>query len=146
MFLFLSKTLDWLVAPLSWAIVLGVLAVLMMRRPLASRALGIAAAAIVIVFSLEPVANALQRGSERGARSTYRRDVVYDAVVVLSGQVDAAASRTSGETEFGANADRVIRAFELLRGERARHVILSGGPATPQPGDVLEADRLAAKL
>lgn len=146
MFLALSKTLDWLLAPLSWALLLGALAVVLRHRTRAARALGLAAVTIVVAFSIEPVANALQRACERGVRSTYRRDVVYDAVVVLSGQVDAYASRVSGETELDAGADRVIRGFELMKGERARYVLLSGGLPRPQPGDVPEADRLAAKL
>lgn len=146
-FLALSNALGWLAAPLSWALVLAAIAVLLHgRRPRAARALGLAAAAIVVAFSLEPVANALQRACERGVRSTYRRDLVYDAVIVLSGQVDYGASRKSGETEFDAAADRVIRAMELMRAERARYVLLSGDTARPRKGDVPEADRLAAKL
>ena len=43
-------------------------------------------------FSLEPVANGLQRWVEAGAVSTYRPDAVYDAVIVLGGAVDADAT------------------------------------------------------
>jgi uncharacterized SAM-binding protein YcdF (DUF218 family) len=60
--------------------------------------------------------------------------------------VDGDASRASGETELDAEADRIVRAWELLRAGRARAVLLSSGLVAPQPGDIPEADRLAAKL
>ncbi len=146
MFLFLSKVLDWLLAPLSWALLLLAWAALSRARPRRAFALAGAAAGILVVFSLEPVANGLDRFAEGGARTTYRPDVVYDAVVVLGGMVDAAARRASGETALDVHADRVLRAFELLRAGRARAVLISGGVLAPQPGDVPEADLLAARL
>jgi len=60
--------------------------------------------------------------------------------------LDGSASRARGEPEFEAPVDRVLRAFELLRAGRARNVLLSAGLVDPQPGDVPESDRLAAKL
>jgi uncharacterized SAM-binding protein YcdF (DUF218 family) len=86
------------------------------------------------------------RLAERGAPSTYRPDVVYDAVIVLGGMVDVAASRASGATQLGGEIDRLLRAYELVRAGRARAVLVSAGLVAPVPGDVPEADRLAAKL
>jgi uncharacterized SAM-binding protein YcdF (DUF218 family) len=145
-FLALSKVLDWLLAPLTWALLLLAAAALLRRRPrLAWTLAGLGAAALVLLSS-GPVANVLVRLSERGVRSTYRPEVVYDAVVVLGGMVDTAASRASGATELDGRADRVVRAFELMRAGRARAVLLSAGITAPQPGDLTEGDRLAAKL
>jgi uncharacterized SAM-binding protein YcdF (DUF218 family) len=145
-FLALSKLLDWLLAPLTWALLLLGAAVLLRRRPRVAWSLGGAAAAVLVAFSTGAVANALERLVERGARATFRPDAVYDAVVVLGGMVDGAASRASGDTELDAAADRIIRAYELLRAGRARNVLVSGGVVDPEPGDRPEADRLAAKL
>jgi uncharacterized SAM-binding protein YcdF (DUF218 family) len=145
-FLALSKVLDWLLAPLSWALLLFLAAALLRRRPGLSRTLAAVGAATLVLFSTGPVANRLVRLAERGARSTYRPDVVYDAVVVLGGMVDVAASRANGATELGAEIDRLLRAYELARAGRARAVLVSGGLVAPVPGDVPEADRLAAKL
>jgi uncharacterized SAM-binding protein YcdF (DUF218 family) len=72
--------------------------------------------------------------------------VVYDAVVVLGGMVDGGATRASGDVELDVHAERLLRAWELLRAGRARAVLLSGGVTFPQPGDVPEADLLAARL
>lgn len=146
MFVWLSKVLDWFVSPLAWALLLALAALLLRRRPRAAWALAGVSAGVLVAFSIDPVANALQRAAERGARSTYRPEVVYDAVVVLGGVVDPAASRASGETELDEAADRIVRGFELVRAGRARNVVVSGGLVSPRPGDVAESDRLAAKL
>ena len=147
MFLALSKVLDWLVAPLTWTLLLFVAALVVRRRPVARGVLAGLGVAVLVLFSSDAVADRVQRFAERGARSTFRPDVVvYDAVVVLGGMVDAAASRASGNTELTEEADRIVRAFELVRVGRARNVILSAGLLAPRPGDVPEADRLAARL
>jgi uncharacterized SAM-binding protein YcdF (DUF218 family) len=145
-FLFLSKLLDWLVAPLSWALLLLVAAILLRGRGRLAGGLAALGVAVLVVFSTYPVSDGIMRAAERGARSTFREDVVYDAVVVLGGMVDDAASRASGETELRGEVDRLLRGFELVRAGRARHVVVAAGLVAPQPGDVPEGARLAAKL
>jgi uncharacterized SAM-binding protein YcdF (DUF218 family) len=145
-FLWLSKALEWLVSPLAWSLLLALAAALLRRRRAVAWSLAAAAAAALVAFSTEAVADAIQRAAERGARSTYRPDVVYDAVVVLGGIVDAAASRATGEAELTDTADRLVRGFEIVRAGHARAVVVSAGLVFPVPGDVPEADRLAARL
>jgi uncharacterized SAM-binding protein YcdF (DUF218 family) len=145
-FLTLSKILDWLLAPLTWGILLLVAAALARRRTRRAWILALLGVATLVLLSLPPVANRLQRIVERGARSTYRPDVVYDAVIVLGGMVDHSVSRITGTAELTEETDRLVRGFELLRERRARNILLSGGILKPVPGDVQEADRLAAKL
>ncbi len=137
MFYFLSKVLDLLLAPLTWAILLPAAAVALRRRRAAPWLAG-AGAAILWLFSVEPVANALSGLAERGVRSTLRPDVTYDAVVVLGGFVDPGASRTSGETELSPAAERFLAGLELFRSGRARNILLSAGG--PDPGEGVEAD------
>jgi hypothetical protein len=84
-FVAFSKVLDWLAAPLSWALLLLLAAALFRRRARLARALAALGAATLVLFSSGPVASGLERLAERGARSTYRPDVVYDAIVVLGG-------------------------------------------------------------
>ncbi|GEJ58175.1 YdcF family protein [Anaeromyxobacter diazotrophicus] len=146
MFLTLSKLLDLLVAPLTWALALALGAALARARPARARALAAAGAAVLYLFSIEPVATLLMAAVEAPARSTYRPEVVYDAVVVLSGEVDAAAARRSGRLELTEGADRLVAAYELLRGGRARAALLSGGSAFPVPGERSEAELVAATL
>ena len=147
MFLWLSKSpLEFVVSPLAWSLLLAVAAALLRRRRRWAWSLAAVAFAVLDGFSNEAVADAIQRATERGARSTYRPDVVYDAVVVLGGMVDPAASRASGETELTEEADRIVRGFEVLRSGHARTIVVSAGLVFPVPGDVPEADRLAARL
>ncbi|HUL60124.1 MAG TPA: YdcF family protein [Anaeromyxobacteraceae bacterium] len=144
MFLALSKVLDVALAPLSWALALLAISLLLRRRLRRPWLPAAAAAGILLLFSAEPVANRLARLAERSAPRTFRADVVYDAVVVLGGAVDDAASRSSGEVELTEGADRIVRGFELVRAGNAAHVLYSCGSVAPGPGDVPEAERVAA--
>jgi len=146
MFLFLSKVLDLFLAPLSWALLLLLLGVLLRRRAGLARLLSGLGLAVLYVFSTEAVSSALMRAVEAGAVSTFRPDVTYDAVIVLGGGLDPAATEHSGRPEYTAAAERVLRGFELLREGRAERVLLSGGSLDPRPQAVVEADVVAKQL
>ena len=139
MFVLLSKTLDLAATPISWVLSLLAAALLLRRRRRAPAALAALAFALLWLASAAPLSNRLMAEVEAGAASTWRPDVTYDAVIVLSGAIDAAASRASGRPELGAAADRIAVAFELLREGRARVALLSGGPVTREPGEKGEA-------
>ncbi len=146
MFIALSKTLDLFLSPLGWALILLLASLALWRRRRAARALLAAAASLLYLASAGAVANGLVALVEEPAERTWRPEVTYDAVIVLAGAVDAAASRASGELEFGAAADRVTRAFELLREGRARDALLTGGLVFPIPGEAGESSQVAALL
>jgi uncharacterized SAM-binding protein YcdF (DUF218 family) len=146
MFVALSKVLDVTVSPLSWSLLLLVAALAVRRRPGRSAALVGAAALLLYAFSTEPVANRMMRWVESSAATTFRPSLTYDAVIVLSGQVDASASRETGRVELTGAADRIVTGFELLRDGHARDVLITGGLVNPQPGEPPEAERLAAEL
>lgn len=142
MFFFLSKTLDVLLTPLGWAIALSVLALLWRKR-----SLFVAAAAMLIIFSLEPVANGLARFVEKSARDMPRPTTpVYDAVIVLGGLVNGRAEMSAGQASYNDNVERLLAAFEMLRGGRARFAILSGGPIDPPRDALIEGEVLKAQL
>ncbi len=146
MFLLLSKTLDWLLSPLSWTLVLAALALLLRRRRRAPRVLGGLAALVLLAFSSQPVANALYGWAESGAARTWREGEVYDAVIVLGGGVDPSATAASGETELNAAPERVLRGWELVRAGKARFLLLSGGAIDPDPAAVPESAILARQV
>jgi uncharacterized SAM-binding protein YcdF (DUF218 family) len=140
-FFVLSKLLDLLLAPLTWALLL-LLGALLWRRRRAAPWLAGAAVIVLYVFSIEPVSNALTRAAEAPARRTFRPDAVYDAVIVLGGGIDPAASEATGEAELNAAGDRIVTGYELLQSGRARNVLLSAGG--PDPSGPVEADWAAA--
>lgn len=148
MFLVLSKTLDWLLSPLSWALLLLALGLGLGLRRKGRWGPGLALAGLLVLglFSTELVANLLDRWVERGAADTRRPGAVYDAVIVLGGGLDPAATEASGEPQYNQAGERVLRGFELLRGGQARNVILSGGTLDTHPGAVVEADVLERQL
>ncbi len=147
MFVFLSKLLDLLLAPLSWGLLLVAVG-LLLRRRWARLAVGlqVLGLGVLYVFSTEPVANGLQRWVEAGAVSTYRPDEVYDAVIVLGGMVDADATERSGVPEYTLAVERILRGFEVVREGRARQMLISGGTLDTRPGALVEADILARQL
>ncbi len=135
MFLVLSKVLDLLLGPLTWALLLGLLALLWQRRPGRARWLLGIGLAVLLVFSLEPVSRGLYARLESGARDTYQPDPPYDVVVVLGGVIDTGAMRRSGQLELNDAADRISQAAILLRTGKAKVALLSGGITFPKPGD-----------
>lgn len=146
MFLTLSKILDLLLAPLTWALLLLGAAALLRRRPRLAWTSAGAAVAVLLLFSCEPVADALARAVERSAIRTDRPEVTYDAVIVLGGLVEGAATRATGELQLSGAADRLTRAFDVMRTGHARHLVYSCGLVDPKDGDVAEATLAARQL
>jgi uncharacterized SAM-binding protein YcdF (DUF218 family) len=146
-FVALSKLLDLLLGPLTWALLLALVAALLVgRRPGLARGLLALSLGVLAAFSSGPVANALARASEAGVRDTSREGEVYDAVILLGGGLDAAGSERSGQPEYNDAPERLMRTFELLRAGRARAVLVTGGALFPRPGVAVEAEVLAAQL
>jgi len=146
MFLILSKTFDLLLAPVTWVLLFLAASLVFWRRARVAALLVAAAIAVLFLFSSEAVADRLVRHEESSAARTFRPDATYDAVIVLGGLVDPAASRATGTAELTDAVERVLRAYELLRSGRARNVLLSGGFIHGRPGEKSEADWLSEKL
>jgi uncharacterized SAM-binding protein YcdF (DUF218 family) len=131
LFFFLSKLLDLLLSPLTWALLLLLFAVPWSRRRIRrwrrARALTIAAVAILVVFSIEPVANTIVYSMEHDAPSTYRSDVTYDAVIILGGLTDEDVTKENGQPAYNENVERVLMSHRLLRDGKAKFAVPSGG-------------------
>lgn len=148
MFFVLSKLLDAFLSPYSWGLVLLALAI-PWRGPASwkrKRAFGIAALTLLVVFSLEPIANGLAYRLESQAISTYRKDEVYDAVILLGGVGDERVYFETGEGAFNDNVERLIATHRLLADGRARFAIVSGGPEQPALAEWSEARLLGGQL
>jgi uncharacterized SAM-binding protein YcdF (DUF218 family) len=127
-FYILSKTLDLAFAPIVWAMVLMFLGRPRKRRmPRWRRACPWIAIALLFLLSIEPVANALLRTLEIPDESTMRSDATYDTVVLLGGVVDEAGTEGSGQPSYNDNVERLLVTFDLLRTNKARTVIITGG-------------------
>ena len=131
MFFFLSKLLDLVLSPLTWVLVLLLFAVPWTRRRARrwrrGRALTLGALALLLLFSIEPVANAILYSMEHDAPSTYRPDATYDVIVLLGGVTDEDVTDENGQPAYNENVERVLMTHRLLRDGKARFVIASGG-------------------
>jgi uncharacterized SAM-binding protein YcdF (DUF218 family) len=142
----LSKTLDVLLSPLTWAMLL-LLSGLRPRGATWSPWRSLGAVAILFVFSVEPVSNALTSKLEAAAPRTFRKDVTYDVVILLGGVVEHRATRAHGGPSYNDNVERLLTTFDLLRTGHAQHALISGGrsgPDDPESEARVLGDQLAA--
>lgn len=150
MFFVLSKILDVLLSPYSWALVLLVLAV-PWRTPSAAcsarkRRFGVASLVLLTACSALPVSNAMALRLEHSLKSTYRENVTYDAVVLLGGVLDEEATTVSGQPSYNDNVERVVMVHKLLHDGKARVVIVSTAPSNPNAPELGEARVVARQL
>lgn len=146
MFFLLSKTLDLFLSPLTWAVVLVVLA-LPWRKPKSpkrTRALGLAAVGVLLFFSSDLVGQWLYGTLEASAKNTQRPGEIYDAVVVLGGCVDSRPG-PHGSAQFNDNVERLTATFEIMQRGEARYAIASGG-ALDAEGKVVEGTIMRDQL
>jgi uncharacterized SAM-binding protein YcdF (DUF218 family) len=147
MFFVLSKTLDALLSPLTWTLLFGLLALLLIRRKRRlALSFGILAIVILAVASHEFTASALTGVLEDGVQSTMKDGVEYDAVIVLSGMLDGSATERHKQPSYNDNIERLLVAFQLLRDGRAKFVLLSGGASRIDGNGPVEASVLAEQL
>jgi uncharacterized SAM-binding protein YcdF (DUF218 family) len=130
-FFVLSKLLDVLFTPIAWASAL-ILVGLTGKAP-RRRWVGLAGVGVLVVFSLEPVANALWRSLESPPVRTVKEGATYDVVILLGGVTDERTERTWGQRAFNDNNERLLETYDLLRSGRAKNAILSGGFVPPPP-------------
>ena len=136
MFYVLSKILDVFLMPLSWAIVLIAYGAPLSRRALRrKRARPLACLLgllILVVFSLEPVSNALFGSLEAKAVRTMDPATHYDAVILLGGLVDEKAMEKSRSLSINDNNERLFGTLAVMREGRADYAIISGAPVDPK--------------
>jgi uncharacterized SAM-binding protein YcdF (DUF218 family) len=150
-FFFLSKLLDVFLSPFTWALLFVVLAI-PWRKPRRrsswkrTRLFGALGLALLYVFSIEPVANGLLHHLEHATTSTFRPDVVYDAVVLLGGVGDERVALETGQPAYNDNVERLIATHRLLADGNARVAIVSGAPENPDLAEHSEARVLARQI
>jgi uncharacterized SAM-binding protein YcdF (DUF218 family) len=150
-FFFLSKILDVLLSPYTWALGLVALAI-PWRRPRRRsswkrrRLAGALALAILLFFSFEPVSEGLLYSLEHSVSSTYRPDVTYDAVILLGGVLNEAVTADSGQPAYRDNVERLIETHRLLMDGHARNVIISAAIERPSHAESSETRVLTRQM
>jgi uncharacterized SAM-binding protein YcdF (DUF218 family) len=134
LFFILSKTLDVALSPLTWTLLLLVVAWRRGRRAPSDRATSritsrhlIGVAVLILVVAGSPQTSTLAyRALERSAEDTRRPGATYDAVIVLGGAMDG-SPHLVGVGSYNSNIDRIVVAFEILKSGQAKRAILAGG-------------------
>lgn len=141
----MNRILDVLFEPLFVALALIVLGYLLSRRaPRVAFLLPGLAFALLLFFSTPRVSNALERGLEQPVLTSMKPDATYDAVIVLGGAMNGIIAAQTGLPAFNESAERVLTAFDLLRTNRAKSAILSGGAWPGAPAETIPEARLMA--
>lgn len=147
MFFVLSKTLDLLLDPLTWVLapmLVGLWLLARDRRRRLALGLCLTGLGVLVVASLPVVGDRLWASLEAEVPSSAKRDVTYDAIVLLGGLVSPLGS-TFDAPAWNDNVERLLATRELLAAGRAKAVIVSGG-RYGIPGLPTEAEYLAAEL
>jgi len=121
----LSKSLDLLFAPLTGSLLLLALALLThRRRPRLSVLATLGALSLLLVFSLEPVANSLTRSLETPTTRTFGDDVTYDAVLLLGGLVDPRPTEDFAEPTALNTHDNAVATSRIAREHGWTHLVV----------------------
>ncbi|MCA9584126.1 MAG: YdcF family protein [Myxococcales bacterium] len=148
MFFVLSKVFDVFLSPFTWVLLLAAAAVPWSRKAARAyrrrRVLGAVALGLAWLASNDKVSDELAGYAEARVGDTYDATKTYDVVVMLGGVVDAAT--TEDRFAFNDNVERMLTTFDLLRTDRARFAIISGGDAAPARPGLTEADVVADQL
>jgi uncharacterized SAM-binding protein YcdF (DUF218 family) len=141
-FFFLSKVLDFFLAPLTWSLFLWAVGLLVFwRKPERRRlvaGLWLGGIAVLWVFALEGVSNRLFRALE-DETSTVKQGVTYDAVVLMGGVVSVYADQPEGRRSYNDNVERLLAVYDVLRTNQAKVAVISGGNPDPRRPEAKEA-------
>lgn len=140
--MFLHKTLPYLLYPLTWVILLMLLALgLMSRSHWKGARRAIMAALMILLVATNPIA---ANGLLRALEQQYPAHAVTElpaagAIVLLGGGVQLQAPPRR-MPDLNDAADRVWLAAELFHARKAPRLFVAGGQVFPQPGLLSEAE------
>lgn len=149
MFFFLSKSLDLAVSPLVWVLLLVLAALVMFvrRTPHRGRVVGclVGAITILLLCANPTISDRLWATLEEDAPMTYDAQQTYDVVVLLGGVLRWGITDPE-RPSYNDNVERLLVTYDLLRSNRAKSVIISGGSRLGNERYRSEASALGIQL
>jgi len=128
MFVILSKLLPAFVYPLGLSVLLLAVAAALRGRPRLTRALCLAALALLLTFSSWTVANGLLTSLENQyPRMPIQSIPRAEAIVALGGADSQDAAVPGEEPDLARSSDRLLYAARLYRAGKAPFILFSGG-------------------
>lgn len=145
----LAKVVGWLLSPLTLALTLGTLALILSWR--GRRRLGPGAGLLAIVglwaIATPLSANTLARSLERRFPAVLADQAPQaDAIVLLGGALGGARPPERPTFDLGGGADRVWYAAALFHAGKASFVLVSGGNQPSEDGIQVEAEAMRSML
>jgi uncharacterized SAM-binding protein YcdF (DUF218 family) len=148
-FFLLSKSLDLAVSPIVWVVVLVACALFMVARrsPNRRRLVGclVGAIAVLLVLGNPSIADRIFQSLEDDAPNTYDATKTYDAVVLLGGLVPGGVTDPA-RPSYDNGVERLLVTYDLLRTDRAKHVIIASGSNLEDATFVKESSALRTQL
>ncbi|NNF01797.1 MAG: YdcF family protein [Bacteroidia bacterium] len=141
MFFILSKLLYFIVSPLAWVVILGIL-VLFTKNPKNKKRRAIIAFALLLFFSNPFILNQVMHSWEPQAMKVSDVKAEYDIAVLLGGAMRYYNSETD-RLVYGSSVDRVMVCAELYHEEKVKKILISGGSGSMVFQDMKEAPLLA---
>lgn len=144
MFFFLSKTLTYLIRPLSIVVALF-LSSWVLKNPLWKRRLFIAGISLLLLFSNDFIANELMKAWELPVTPLLEIKKEYEYGILLCGVAKSDVG-PNDRIYLAGGADRVTHSLMLYRMGYIRKILISGGSGLLSGQGEKEADQLASLL
>lgn len=140
MFFILSKTLDFLLSPFIWALVILLYAFFSKRSGAAKRKIYLAGLIVLLFFSNSFIVNETFLAWE-GRPESLNEVKNYEVGIVLTG-VASSRKGVNDRVFFGKGADRVLHTVQLYRAGKIKRILISGGSSAIIAKTIPEADLL----
>lgn len=144
MFFILSKTVFYVLMPMTW--IVGLLLYALLTKLEARRKVALRAAVILLfVLGNNFLVNEAVRWWEVPVTPIRQLEGKYDVAIVLTGVTDT-ERRPHDRVYFTRGADRVLHPLQLFKVGKVKHFLISGGSGNLLGSKESEAEELAAVL
>ncbi len=125
LFFILSKSLDIVIAPYTWAMLLLLWALFQFRKKRYKQGQRAILYAFTVIFASSTgcTASLLTHNLESQAKYTVKENVTYDAVILLGGLMEARSNPPS----YNDAVERLLVTYDVLRTNQAKFAIISSG-------------------
>jgi len=125
MFFILSKTLEFLILPLTWIIIMFLWGLIRFRKP-KGKLLVQTAFIMLVIFTNPFIANSVMQAWETESVSMASIEKPYDVAILMGGSLRYYNSEMQRPV-FSGSVDRLIQTIYLYKNGKIKNILLSGG-------------------
>ncbi len=144
LFFYASKILEFLLSPLSWIVILLLLAVFIKNKRKSQRCFKWSVA-LLLLFSNPFIINLVMHQWEVPATKIDSLSQTYDAAIMMGGAIRYVNSQMERPV-FGSGADRYMQALELYYQGKVKNIIITSGSGSLVYDKIKEADLLKDQM